>query len=213
MKQFSIERKKKSPWIKYLEWQPKIKLTKCFLDFNCESIQKRDETFSSNLHKSNCKFEHVPSPGGRFRILVTADLTKILCLSLWKWDRLDAVLNFSKELIVFSRYTGMSVRQSEPPAFCRTKFKGWMTANTSCNIRIVAKSLLDISWKIPSTSGSFLPLTQFKSADNICVYPSQRLSYAQSWAVHLVTLGLTGVMWHSSFASAAFFKKLISRRW
>ena len=36
------------------------------------------ENFSSNLDKSNCKFEHVPVPGERFRISVTADLTKIV---------------------------------------------------------------------------------------------------------------------------------------
>ena len=34
-----------------------------------------------------------------------------------------ATLSWSKELIVFSRYAGMSARKSEPPAFCRTRFK------------------------------------------------------------------------------------------
>ena len=38
------------------------------------------KTFSSNSHKSNCKFEHVTPPGIRLRILVTADLTKIVYL-------------------------------------------------------------------------------------------------------------------------------------
>ena len=106
----------------------------------------------------------------------------------------------------------MSARQSEPPAFCRTRFKGWMAANTSHNIRIVAKNLLDdISWKIPSASGSFLSFTQVESVDNICLYPSQRLLHALSGAVHLATLGLTGVTLHSSYASSAFFKKLMSK--
>ena len=90
----------------------------------------------------------------------------MLCLSLQKYYDRDAVLSLSKELIVFSRYTGMSGRQSEPLDSCGTRFKGWMGAKISCNIRIVAKNLLDyIPWKILSSSGSFLSFIQIESAD------------------------------------------------
>ena len=59
-----------------------------------------------------------------------------------------ATLSWSKELIVFSRYAGMSARKSEPPAFCRTRFKSWIAASATCNIKVVAKNILDdISWK------------------------------------------------------------------
>ena len=135
------------------------------------AFRKGMKTFSSNLHKSNCKFEYVPAPGGKFRVSVTADLTKkISFLFSQKWDCWDAVLSFSKELIVFSRYTEMSVRQIEPLAFCRTRFKDWMTGNTSCNIRIAAKNLFDISLKILYAFGSLIFYSHKLKVQIIFVY-------------------------------------------
>ena len=48
-----------------------------------------------------------------------------------KGDHCDAVLNLSKELIVFSRHTQECQRDkvNQPPALCRTRFKEGMAAN------------------------------------------------------------------------------------
>ena len=70
-----------------------------------------------------------------------------------------------------------------------------MAANTSCNIRILAKNLWMIFLeKIPSASGSFLSFTQVEDADNICLYPSQRFFMLSHGSLSCCTWAYWGYM-------------------
>ena len=110
----------------------------------------------------------------------------------------------------FKKYIGISARQSEPPPFCTTRFKGGIALNTSHSTRIAAKNPLDkISQKIPH---SF----QWRKLNEqiMHAYIHRKRFCLLSWTIYLVTLRHTWITWHSSYTSAKLLKKLMARgRW